>query len=71
MDKQKYACCRCNFFTSNLKDWNRHLNTKKHKNVKKEIFKCECGKEYKYRGSLYNHKKKCVKSMDGIQKEIT
>lgn len=72
MDKQKYACSRCNFFTCNLKDWNRHLNTKKHnKNIKKETFKCECGKEYKYRGSLYNHKKKCVKSMDGIQKEIT
>lgn len=72
MEKQKYTCVRCNFHTSNLKDYNRHLNTKKHnKNVKKETFKCECGKEYKYRGSLFNHKKRCSKSMDGIQKEIT
>ena len=72
MDKQKYTCSRCNFFTSNLKDWNRHLNTKKHnKNINKETFKCECGKEYKYRGSLYNHKNKCHKGVNGIQKEIT
>tara|TARA_Y100001980_G_C14513698_1_gene289081 strand:+ start:90 stop:830 length:741 start_codon:yes stop_codon:yes gene_type:complete len=75
MDKQKYTCIRCNFNTSNLKDYNRHLNTKKHnkntKNTIKEIYKCECGKGYKYRGSLYNHKKKCDKSIQGIQKEIT
>ena len=72
MEKQKYTCVRCKLHTSNLKDYNRHLNTKKHnKNIKKEIFKCECGKEYKYRGSLFNHKNRCNKSMDGIQKEIT
>ena len=63
MEKQKYACERCSFYTSNLKDWNHHLNTKKHKKEEqKTIYKCECGKEYKYRGSLYNHKKKCEKA---------
>ena len=71
MDKIKYACERCTFYTSNLKDYNRHVNTKKHKNIKSEVFKCDCGKEYKYRGSLHNHKKKCNFKMTDVHKEIT
>jgi len=59
----------CKFFTSNLKDYNRHLKTQKHKNSSQKKYICECGKEYKYRGSLHNHKKKC--EFTGIQKEIS
>ena len=68
MSNSKYSCLKCNFFTSNLKDYNRHLNTQKHKNSEKKYI-CECGKEYKYRGSLHNHKKKC--KFNGIEKEIS
>ena len=73
MDKVKYTCDKCKFTTSNLKDYNRHTNTKKHKhkNMKSELFTCECGKQYKYRGSLHNHKKTCDININGIQKEIT
>tara|TARA_B100001093_G_scaffold460241_1_gene473909 strand:+ start:327 stop:1223 length:897 start_codon:yes stop_codon:yes gene_type:complete len=63
-----YECKKCNFITSNLKDYNRHLLTRKHTNTTKyntftpknpKKFECECGKVYPYRSSLYNHKKGC------------
>tara|TARA_Y100000022_G_scaffold123653_1_gene107113 strand:- start:386 stop:751 length:366 start_codon:yes stop_codon:yes gene_type:complete len=63
-----YYCEDCNFRTYKLSDYNRHLATRKHKNMtntdnyKKNIiqnYSCECGKTYKHRQSLHNHKKKC------------
>jgi len=63
-----FECKSCDFITSNLKDYNRHLNTRKHRNTTKyndltpknpKLFTCECGKTYPYRGSLYNHRKNC------------
>jgi len=35
-----------------------NIDNKIQKNSK--AFECECGKEYKYRQSLYVHKKKCT-----------
>jgi hypothetical protein len=64
----------CDFNTSNKKDYSRHLSTDKHKNgqngskmvvndstitQKNPIYKCECGKVYKYDSGYYRHKKKC------------
>jgi hypothetical protein len=56
--------------TSNKKDFNKHLSTRKHQNVYNCLqggdknpdtkYICECGKEYNYRQSLYVHKKTCV-----------
>ncbi len=63
-----FECKNCDFTTSNLKDYNRHLSTRKHENTTKyntftpknpRLFACECGKSYPYRSSLYNHRKKC------------
>ena len=31
---KKYCCESCNYFTSNLKDYNKHILTAKHKNIK-------------------------------------
>jgi|MDTC01.1.fsa_nt_gb hypothetical protein len=63
---KKFCCETCNYFTSSQKDYNKHILTAKHKNTTnntekndKISFICECGKSYAYRGSLYNHKKKC------------
>ena len=63
---KKFCCETCNYYTSSQKDYNKHLLTAKHQNTtnntkkSNEItFICECGKVYAYRGSLYNHKKKC------------
>ena len=70
-----FFCCNiCDYSTSRKSQYNRHLLTSKHKNNEKynilelkssdisnivSKFSCECGKVYPYRGSLYNHKKKC------------
>ena len=60
-----YLCQNCNFKCSNKKDYNRHLLTRKHQIVTNDDKKnplayiCECGKQYKYRQGLSNHKQKC------------
>ena len=71
---QKYLCQKCDFNTSNKKDYNRHISTPKHQNDDKmmtndakkpkktpneDVFACECGKQYKYRQGLSVHRKKC------------
>lgn len=71
--KMMYGCyyCRyCAFGTKNLKDFKRHLKTKKHqkktpkktptcKTVKSNKYECICGKDYKYASGLSKHKSKC------------
>jgi len=73
---QKFNCDLCHFICSKKSDWNRHILTRKHLNTYKiltntdasaeknaafgSIFFCECGKDYKHRQSLFNHKKKCM-----------
>ena len=67
---KNYLCEKCNYSTSSLKDFNKHKLTAKHKrltNTYQKIekipisnFICECGKKYKHKQSLYNHKKKCL-----------
>jgi hypothetical protein len=66
-------CINCNFKCSKNIDWERHINTSKHKNrtnlnileqntpiYAKCLFTCKkCNKEYKARNSLWYHEKKC------------
>jgi len=60
-----YLCENCCFNTSNKKDYNRHLQTKKHlSNITqcsliKTSNQCKCGKIYKDYSGLWRHKKKC------------
>lgn len=64
----KYYCKKCDFLSSNKKDFNRHLLTRKHiktpKPKKKQQnveFKCKfCDKCYKYKSGLCRHRKKCL-----------
>ena len=67
----KYLCEECNYTTSSKKDFNKHNLTAKHQiltNTYTKIpkiptaYSCECGKSYKHRQSLNNHKKKCQKN---------
>ena len=67
----KFICKDCDFKCCNKKDYKRHLNTAKHitrinriKNTPDGFF-CECGKQYKYKRGLWNHKQKC----DGVEQE--
>jgi hypothetical protein len=67
-----FYCKNCDFESSDKWKYDRHLLTAKHKRITKElqiegkkgivnelIYKCECGKEYKYRQGLYKHKQTC------------
>ena len=65
---KKYACKKCDFLSSNKKDYTKHLKTTKHTiltntykipTLKKHT--CMCGKQYTHRQSLYFHRKKCSK----------
>ena len=62
----KFFCENCNFNTSRKSHYEKHLLTQKHKYLQnndavatKKKYVCDCGKEYNYRQSLYNHRKTC------------
>jgi len=65
-----FSCNVCDFTTSNKKDYNRHLQTKKHifnvsqgfsiEKTQKNPYECNCGKTYKDNSGLWRHKKKCT-----------
>jgi len=70
---EKRHCISCNFLCCKNSDWNRHINTAKHKtrtnlnnleqNTPKNaefMFTCKkCNKGYNARNSLWYHEKKC------------
>lgn len=66
---KNFICQKCAFECIKKSDFDRHLMTRKHqiltntyqktpKNAAAE-FICDCGKIYKHKQSLYNHRKKC------------
>ena len=68
---KKFHCEKCNYFCNKKGDYNKHLQSIKHKNNEilqnttensqnfSKEYVCNCGKIYKHHSSLYNHKKKC------------
>ena len=67
---KSFICENCDYRSSRKGQYNRHLSTDKHKRLtdtyylvpkgsEKFTHECKCGKSYKYRQSLYNHKKQC------------
>jgi len=60
--KPNFYCECCDYTTSRKSDYNKHLATDKHKlkqNKTEKSYECECGKNYKHKQSLFNHKKSC------------
>jgi hypothetical protein len=65
---QKIICETCDFKCCKQSNMDNHVLTLKHKkndgelqqNAIKEIFICNCGKEYKFRQGLWKHKKNCT-----------
>lgn len=63
-----FSCQKCDYHTSNKKDYNKHCLTSKHKkeilgnemeNNISPFFTCECGKHYKSYSGLWKHKNIC------------
>lgn len=68
-NRHLFYCKFCDYSCRKQSDFNKHLNTAKHKiliNPNKKVaelakaFMCSCGKSYKHASSLSNHKKKCT-----------
>lgn len=69
-----FHCKLCDYSCSNMSNFNKHLQTKKHKkaemiqNGTEKVLKtthepkcwsCECGRTYRYHSGYYRHKKTC------------
>jgi hypothetical protein len=63
-----FFCDKCDYTTSNKKDYNKHLLTGKHQNAIQcylnatSQIQCLCGKIFKHAPSLYRHKRSCMVS---------
>lgn len=63
--EKKYNCIPCNYSTSDKCDYNRHIQTSKHKRGGKgkpptlKSYNCSCGHSYKHRSGLSRHKRNC------------
>ena len=66
----KFMCEKCDFTTSKQNEYDRHIETNKHKRlhglqeqnsivVESTTFKCKCGKIYRHHTSLAKHKRGC------------
>jgi len=66
----KFICEKCEYKCLYYSDYERHLNTAKHKrqilanNNTTTLFMCDCGKEYTHNSSLCKHKRKCTYKRD-------
>jgi len=80
---EKFICSYCDYNTCRKSQYDRHLMTAKHIKTynlltntdnsasvsSKKDYLCECGKNYKHRQSLYNHKKQCFPTETPIDKQ--
>ena len=65
----KFTCKICDYSTCKNSQYERHLSTRKHKQMTlnddlgppdAQSYPCICGKQYRYRQGLFNHKKSCT-----------
>ncbi len=78
MVKNIKSCIICDYHTCNITDYNKHLETKKHKlknimiqsgeNLEKNEFICKCGKKYAHLCSLSKHRHNCQTYKEFIEK---
>ena len=74
-----YICENCDYNTSRKSQFERHLSTDKHKNIKNETilkqessekFRCDCDKQFNSRTTLWRHKKNCNTKNEINDKEL-
>ena len=74
---KKYVCNNCHYYSSNKKDYERHILTAKHKRITDDnlmVIKnlhCICGKEYRHMSGLSRHKRICQFSTEDTILENT
>jgi hypothetical protein len=65
----KFICKICDYSTCKNSQYERHLSTRKHKQmtqnddlgpIREQTYPCLCGKQYRFRQGLFNHKKSCA-----------
>jgi len=68
----EYVCKGCEYKTTNISNYKKHLESKKHKDLIKDPFVCKyCDKGFKFRQSMYRHiKYTCKKNKDEDLKEL-
>jgi hypothetical protein len=69
MEQLRFQCAQCNYGTNRTNDWNKHIQSKKHKQhepseniityLDEEVVKCDCGKVFAHRSNMYRHRKTC------------
>ena len=70
-----FKCVHCDYITEHKNDFNKHCMTRKHKILTGDLpntpspinHVCDCGKEYKHRQSLFNHRKICQINIENNQ----
>ena len=76
VSSMNYECKECDYNTIRKSQYDRHLNTAKHKlrtntnivvHTSSKIYQCDCKKIFKHASSLWNHKQKCK----GVEQEQT
>ena len=68
----EYVCKGCDYKTTNVANYKKHLETKKHKALKTDPFVCKyCDKGFSFKQSMYRHiKYTCTKNNDEDLKEL-
>ena len=72
-----YTCEICNFSSSKMSNYNKHLLTPKHQRLTNpnakmpSSYTCECGKEYKHMSSLCNHKRTCKMNTENVHESVS
>lgn len=68
MNKSKFSCEKCSYFTNDKQSYDRHCLSKKHNTDNSEElykFNCEiCNKKYKSTVGIWRHKKLCKKPIE-------
>ena len=76
-DMKEHVCTACDYSTTKLSNWVKHLSTQKHRQLTCEsivappsisppLLACEgCGREYRHHSSLSRHKRSCTKLAAG------
>ena len=64
---ETFLCEKCNYITTKINNYNKHVLTKKHLSEPKQSIKkvprsltCDCGVEFNSHTTLWRHKKSCV-----------